>query len=58
MSRTMDRCRLIKRYGPPRRYDGKCEGFAKSNDDDETCDTCKKCRVYYVNVEERESQDG
>jgi hypothetical protein len=43
MRRTLDNCKLVKRYGRPLQYDGKCEGFAKSCDDDEPCEVCMGC---------------
>lgn len=50
MSRkTIENCSLIKVYGKPMQYDGKCEGFDTSKNDDEPCRTCKGCKlnVYY-----------
>lgn len=31
--------------GRPRQYDGKCEGYAKSDYDDEPCERCKNCEL-------------
>ena len=50
MTRTLDHCLLIRLsiydgLGKPRQYDGKCEGFAKSEYDDEPCERCKKCKL-------------
>ncbi len=51
--RTLKNCSLIKKHGDldpwtgkvttPDQYDGLCEGFQKSEMDDEPCETCKKC---------------
>ena len=49
MIRTLKNCRLITRYGAlPIQYDGVCEGFAKSEWDDEPCEICKKCKLHYL----------
>lgn len=49
MKRTLDHCGLISRMGdkecPPRQYDGKCEGYAVSRDNDEPCSICKECKL-------------
>lgn len=43
--RTLEHCSLItKMGGAPNQYDGKCEGF-QNGDDDEPCETCKKCKL-------------
>ena len=43
--RTPDNCQYIKRCGEPGRDGaGKCLGFAKSKNDDEPCEVCKRCR--------------
>ena len=53
MIRTLDNCILIKHVGcKPRQYDGVCEGFAKSDSDDEPCETCKECKLHYLYKEE------
>lgn len=47
--RTLDHCRMITKYqdllGRPRQQDGKCDGYQKSEDDDEPCETCKECKL-------------
>ena len=43
--RTTENCGLMKRYGQAEVKDGKCLGFAKSEHDDEPCETCKKCKL-------------
>ena len=46
MKRTLDNCSLIKKIRIiPRQYDGKCEGFSRSEDDDEPCEKCKECKL-------------
>lgn len=45
MKRTLEHCILISQYGKPRQIDGKCEGFQKSKDDDEPCNTCMNCEL-------------
>lgn len=52
MNRTLENCSLIKKYGKPNQYDGKCEGLQRSSIDDEPCDICKKCRLNVYNMEE------
>ena len=52
MTRTLDNCALIKRYGKPSQYDGKCEGLQVSKIDDEPCKECKKCKLHYLNNED------
>lgn len=49
MKRTLENCSLIRKLGSVRQYDGKCEGFQRSDMDDEPCDICKECKlnVYY-----------
>ena len=51
MQRTLDNCTLIKRcvkagIGEPQQWYNiqKCEGYQRSEDDDEPCEQCKKCR--------------
>lgn len=50
-ARTLDNCTLIKEcvkagIGSPKQYYNieRCEGYAKSEFDDEPCEKCKKCR--------------
>lgn len=52
MKRTLENCALIKRIGKPKQYDGKCEGMQRSEYDDEPCDTCQNCPLYYLNTKE------
>ena len=50
MKKTLDNCSLFRKVGvKPKQYDGKCEGYAKSEYDDEPCEQCKKCKynVFY-----------
>lgn len=50
MKRTLENCALIKKVGcKPNQYDGKCEGFGKSEYDDESCNVCKECELHYLN---------
>ena len=56
MKRTLENCRLVKVYGTPNQYDGKCEGFGTSDIDDEPCEVCKRCPLHYINAEEKEEQ--
>lgn len=51
MQRTLENCSLIKRnvkrgIGEPEQYYNinKCLGYAKSEMDDEPCETCKNCK--------------
>jgi hypothetical protein len=46
MKRTLENCSIIKKFGEAVQYDGKCEGLGKTDADDETCDVCKKCKLY------------
>jgi hypothetical protein len=48
MKRTLDNCKLVKKYGKPNQYDGVCEGFGKSDSDDEPCNTCQDCKLNYL----------
>ena len=48
MKRTLGNCALVKRFGPPNQYNGTCEGFAKSEIDDEPCEKCKSCKLHYL----------
>ena len=44
--RTLEHCSLItKMGGKPTQMNGKCDGFQKSRDNDEPCDTCMKCKI-------------
>lgn len=44
--RTLDHCGLITRMGgKPQQQNGKCDGFQKSNDNDEPCEICMKCKL-------------
>ena len=54
MKRTLENCLLVKKYGAPNQYDGKCEGLCKSPTDDEPCEVCKKCSLHYLYDEEHE----
>ena len=48
MSRTLENCNLIKKMGAePAQHNGKCYGFARSEWDDEPCETCKVCKLNY-----------
>ncbi len=49
--RTLDNCRLVKKFGRPVQYDGVCEGFGRGDYDDEPCDKCKECPLHYLNAE-------
>ena len=48
MKRTLDNCRLVAKYGRPVQYDGACEGFCRSESDDEPCAACKDCVLHYL----------
>jgi len=43
-TRTMDNCKLIKKYGKPDIDNGKCIGLSTENND-EPCEPCKKCKL-------------
>jgi hypothetical protein len=45
MKRTLDNCTLVQRHGRPEQKDGKCQGFARSEYDDEPCERCKECKL-------------
>jgi len=45
MKRTLYNCFLIKKFGKPTQIDGKCQGFARSEYDDEPCERCKECEL-------------
>jgi hypothetical protein len=45
MKRTLHNCWLIKKFGKPEQKDGKCQGFARSEYDDEPCERCKECKL-------------
>lgn len=51
MQRTIENCYLIKKcvqdgIGAPDRFwnINRCEGYQKSENDDEPCEQCKKCK--------------
>ena len=53
MTRTIYNCSIVKKQvkrgiGEPERYYmiEKCLGYAKSGNDDEPCEDCKKCKLY------------
>jgi hypothetical protein len=52
MKRTLQNCKLVQKYGEPKQYDNRCEGFGRSDFDDEPCNICKKCKLHYLNQEE------
>ena len=43
--RTLDHCKLITEMGKPHQANGKCDGFQKSDDNDEPCETCMNCKL-------------
>lgn len=52
MTRTIYNCSVIQKQvkrgiGEPERYYNlnKCLGYAKSDNDDEPCEQCKRCRL-------------
>lgn len=52
MQRTLTNCALIKKQvksgvGEPEQYYNlnKCLGYARSDNDDENCEQCKRCRL-------------
>lgn len=54
MKRTLENCRLVRKYGAPQQHNGICEGFAKSNVDDEPHNVCQKCKLHYLYSETEE----
>jgi hypothetical protein len=44
VKRTPDNCKLVKKYGKPDMTDERCDGFQKSEIDDEPCNTCMECK--------------
>lgn len=51
MRRTLTNCSLIKKcvslgVGEPEQYGGLCNGYQKSELDDEPCEICGKCNLY------------
>ena len=58
MKRTIKNCSLIKRaiengIGSPDTNFSKCLGYAVSEEDDEPCNTCKRCRLNTLYEDER-----
>lgn len=49
MKKNLENCSLIKKLGIPKQYNGLCEGFVKSEYDDEPCEICQKCKLHYLN---------
>lgn len=50
MQKTFENCSLIKKcvrkgIGEPDYRNGKCCGYQKSENDDEPCEECKKCKL-------------
>lgn len=43
--RTLDHCKLITAFGKPHQANGKCDGYQKTEVNDEPCETCKKCKL-------------
>lgn len=42
----LEHCRLITEMGvKPQQQGGKCDGFQKSANDDEPCNTCMECKL-------------
>lgn len=52
--KTMEDCRLVKKFGRPVQYNGLCEGFFKNEETEEPHDKCKECKFYYINTTEKE----
>lgn len=53
MKRTLYNCSLIKKMvakgmGEPERHYVTCVGYQKSENDDEPCEICKKCKLNYM----------
>jgi hypothetical protein len=49
--RTLEHCGLITKcvkggIGKPKQYDGVCEGYQKSETDDEPCTVCAACKLW------------
>ena len=57
MKRTLGHCGLITKMGdndsPPNQHDGKCDGYAVS-EDDELCYICKECELNAFYEENRQ----
>lgn len=51
--RTLQNCSLIKKYGKPEQYNGLCEGFGRSENDDEPCEICKECKLHYLYYDDK-----
>lgn len=49
LKKTIENCRLVRKYGMPEEANGKCFGLSKVAYDDEPCDTCKNCKLFYLN---------
>jgi hypothetical protein len=48
--RTLEHCSLITKclkagIGKPDQKNGKCNGYQKSENDDEPCETCMECKL-------------
>lgn len=42
--RNLDNCNLIKKFGKPKQYGGKCEGYCGA-DRDEPIEQCRECKL-------------
>lgn len=47
IKRGVDNCYMTLRYEHPGFEDGGCAGLGGLHGEDEPCDTCKECRLYY-----------
>jgi hypothetical protein len=54
--RTLENCKLVRKHGVPKQYDGVCEGFAHSATDDEPAETCKRCKLNYLYKDGEETE--
>ena len=48
---TIEECPYVRNNGMPNIYHGKCDGFAKSDTDDEPCEACKECKHNIYNLD-------
>jgi len=56
MKRTVETCKLVKRKGMPLQENGECVGFQTNEDNDEPCETCKRCELCLDGYHKEEEQ--
>ena len=57
--RTPENCKYVKRHGNPGiDASGKCMGFAKSKEDDEPVEVCKRCKCCVAAYEDLTEEEN